>query len=392
MPTQGSLILRTTTYLLLGSLALAAFASSAPAHGEPPARPPDPLAHGHFDAPTSWLHQVAGARQLTFLQPVRSAQLTTASWQAELAAELERALPHHRRHGMASLLVDLQLLPSPADLMRASRQLSEHSLAAFYSPAASVYYVAPSVRSEQLTPTNLHELAHALQDQHFALGARADARAWPTDSLAAVHCLAEGDAVLTAALADAGDPDWVTGLEDAMFRRHPDLPAVVVRSVVSPYVDGTRFVQRLYAAGGWPAVDVAWRRTSLSTEQVLHPDKYASDEGWRRLEPWQPPGESCTHLLSDVLGEQALRDLFRAWSDPERAAQAAAGWDGDRLDVFVCDGVTRWRLRVAFDTPHDLEQALALTSAAPLDARGAPEQGHLTLSGPRSSATNTERP
>jgi hypothetical protein len=94
-------------------------------------------------------------------------------------------------------------------------------------------------------------------------------------------------------------------------------------------------------------VDEIWRDPPVSTEQVLHPERYAAGErpvsvprpaltdtlgsGWRLLET-NTNGEWYTYLILAYgahpdarLGEQAAR-------------RAADGWGGDSYSVFYHDG------------------------------------------------------
>lgn len=316
-------------------------------------------------APGEWMRAVERTRALPFLRPVELVRLGEPQWQSRLLLELHGALPEHRQRGLSSLLTDLGMMPLGTDLFELSRRASSAALRAVYSPSTRTYYVAPDVPQDQLHAVSLHELTHALHDQHFDLLRRLDPRAWPSDAVAAAHALAEGDAVITASLASTGeDLTWLDAHPEEPPPRHSGLPDIITRSASSPYADGAVFVRRLYEEGGWTAVDAAWRRPTLSTEQVLHAEKYNTNEGWRHLPEWRPQGRSCRRQLSDVIGEQALRDMLQHWTDRASAAEAAAGWDGDRLDVWTCEGENPWRLQIAFDTPDDFNQALPLLRAA----------------------------
>ncbi|MBI3463878.1 MAG: hypothetical protein HY000_12600, partial [Planctomycetes bacterium] len=112
-------------------------------------------------------------------------------------------------------------------------------------------------------------------------------------------------------------------------------PAIFRESLIFPYFKGMVFILHLTNRGGWEPVNAAFRDPPTSTEQILHPEKYREprdvptaialpdmkaviDEAWKKL------GEN-------VLGEFQISILLTGVKD---AAQASAGWDGDRYAVF----------------------------------------------------------
>src|SRR5262249_43541499 len=95
---------------------------------------------------------------------------------------------------------------------------------------------------------------------------------------------------------------------------------------------GMVFCARLTNDGGWDALNEAYRRPPLSTEQVLHPEKY-------KAKPDPPTaidlgkldvGPGWKELGRNVVGEMQLGVLLRRHG----GKNAAAGWDGDRYAVF----------------------------------------------------------
>lgn len=109
------------------------------------------------------------------------------------------------------------------------------------------------------------------------------------------------------------------------------LPPFVTAQLLFPYLDGERFVRRLYATGGgsWRLVDLAERvRPPVSTEQVLHPERYLAAEPPRRVRlrgVGRTLGPSWERLAASTFGEWQPREwLARAGGGAARAA--AAGW------------------------------------------------------------------
>src|SRR2546425_12810232 len=61
------------------------------------------------------------------------------------------------------------------------------------------------------------------------------------------------------------------GIPGELAKKYPDLPELLRASLAFQYDDGTTFVGRALAAGGWAAVDRLHLDPPDSTEQVLHP-------------------------------------------------------------------------------------------------------------------------
>ena len=116
-------------------------------------------------------------------------------------------------------------------------------------------------------------------------------------------------------------------------------------------------------AGGWDAVNAAFANPPASTEQVLHPEKYASHEAPIDVKlpadlagrtgqglDGGPPG----HVRRAPAGRLAHDEVPNTAALPRAAAGGAAGWGGDR--VALLDGPNgAWAivLKTAWDTASD---------------------------------------
>jgi hypothetical protein len=146
------------------------------------------------------------------------------------------------------------------------------------------------------------------------------------------------------------------------------MPAILRESLLFPYIQGLSFVQGLQLAGGWQAVDDAFGRPPASTEQILHPDKYAANE--RPLAADLPKdllkrlGAGWKIALQDTFGEFQLAVWLRQdhGTSTAQANEAAAGWGGDRI-ALVEGPNGAWGIvyRTVWDTAAD---AAAFESAA----------------------------
>jgi hypothetical protein len=116
-------------------------------------------------------------------------------------------------------------------------------------------------------------------------------------------------------------------------------PAILRESLIYPYHRGTMFVLHMTNRGGWEPVSAAFRDPPLSTEQVIHPEKYAGKKRdvptALKLPDLAPALDKRWRALDDnVMGEFQIAVMLQK---QPRAAAAAAGWDGDTYSLFEID-------------------------------------------------------
>lgn len=242
-------------------------------------------------------------------------------------------------------LIALGLLPAGSSLRDLTLDFQGSNVAGYYSPDKDELFVVS--RSGGLGPaeevTYSHEFTHQLQDQHFDLGKLAVDATNQSDRALAQIALVEGDAVsvqnrwttanltpeelgklLTASL----DPKSLEALQRA--------PAYLRETSLFPYLNGNPFVESLIARGGYAAVNDAFAKPPVSTEQILHPEKYADGEAPIVVKLGSDiakhMGAGWTEAGQDTLGEFVLRLWLTLNGVPSATATtAAAGWGGDRL-------------------------------------------------------------
>ncbi len=212
--------------------------------------------------------------------------------------------------------------------------------AAAYDPRKDRLYVVSDAVSADPSLVEFilaHELTHALEDQRFGIGGgtRLD-----DDASLARTALTEGSA--TAIMVDyaaryIGAADLL-GATAALGADDAGVPEFYLDQTTWTYIGGLRYVTALRRlGGGWKLVDHAFsERPPASTEQVLHPDKYVRDElplvvaiddeslqerDWRRAD-------------RGVVGELTTSQLLEVGVDTATAERAAAGWGGDRYELW----------------------------------------------------------
>ena len=142
-------------------------------------------------------------------------------------------------------------------------------------------------------------------------------------------------------------------------------PLALREAMLFPYRDGFAFVAALRRTKPWSAVDAAFKRPPRSTEQILHVDKYLSDDKPVPVTAGASPLTGYTVFDTEVWGELGMRSFLRTYGvSDDISSRAAAGWGGDRAVVLAHEGETNPRkmigvARFEWDTEIDAREAQA---------------------------------
>ncbi|MDP6546291.1 MAG: ChaN family lipoprotein [Phycisphaerae bacterium] len=183
----------------------------------------------------------------------------------------------------------------------------------------------------------IHEMIHALQDQHFNFR-RLHRRKLPDDASLALSALIEGDATLTMIELLKKTQPHITKILDA--------PLVGGRSRRRAFIygAGARYVDALKKRGGWKGVNEKFKSPPSSTAEILHVDRV------KRVNLGAGVTRGELGILDQLAGHPKTAPL---------AVKAAAGWQGDRL---VEKGpLKKWT--VAFATEKDAREFQAAIAA-----------------------------
>jgi hypothetical protein len=255
----------------------------------------------------------------------------------------------------------------------------------------------PKMPEMMLGALYAHELYHGLQDQYFDLNryllnpARHDSL--DEDQMLARRAIVEGEATYMMTLwlvkhatgsmpsrellANAVQQQSKMDLETmraafkqpqiaelmgedvkAVFDAIDSIPPFMFDSLIGAYLSGLGFVFAVDERG-WSEVEKLYRdRPPISTEQILHPEKWFAGEAPTRIS-WPAFSDRSLRdwdlLEDDVLGEFRLRSVFKAQGLKAEANTLAAGWDGDRYAVLKHkkSGELLLMLYTAWDTEAD---------------------------------------
>jgi hypothetical protein len=307
--------------------------------------------------------QVEALRGLRYTRPV-AAEPVTKERMAELVREeygegFPRAMLDRRGRAWAAMGV----IPPDTNLPQTIVDMNASDTAGFYQPSnRRLVFVGSSSPSPLARYFLSHELTHALDDQHFDLTLVERLSAACRDEAAdAYQALVEGDATAVSAgwitsylsIVDQIRLGFQSGLEAG--GSGGGAPTFVSELAVFPYLSGETFVRALRARGGERMVDQAFEHPPVSTEQILHPDRYPGDlpEAVDVPDLASRLGQSWRPLDRSDAGEEFLRAMLALRRPQAEAEGAAAGWGGGAYRSWTDGAGVAVLLATAWDTPAD---------------------------------------
>jgi hypothetical protein len=280
------------------------------------------------------VEQAAGLR---FTSPPRSAMRSREQVRDYLISKLDEELPPKRLNGLEAAYRLFGLLPDTLQLRPLLLDLYTEQVAGFYDPDSATLFGVEGADRTQLRLVLAHELIHALQGQHLPLDSILSARE-NNDRLAAAQAILEGQAtlasleVLAPGQAVAQNPQfWELYREQVrqqqssmpVFRR---APLLLRETLIFPYLQGAEFMHWWEGQGRDPLP--FGPRMPVSTEQILHPARYAQGDAPVALAFAPDSGVA----YEDVLGEAEIRVILAALAGSDEVQTAVPiGWGGDRF-------------------------------------------------------------
>ncbi len=274
--------------------------------------------------------------------------------------------------------------PTGLDLYQTSVETMGSLVAGTWIGSSEVLLLCADTPVEFLEDLIAHEAVHALDDHRHALwsGKTVEHAPRTQDGWQAFAGATEGSAVLhqiafmsAAGLSDATPESKIKQIGTLRVLAQ-DIPDLLKRRMCSNYYLGVNFLTR----GSGSTTDVesvsidvtrALSQPPLSTEQILHPEKYWSEdaqdlpkafaledgsahlgEGWALVEE-DTLGELMLALLvnASVPDETLARDPAR-WTHP-----AVAGWGYDVCQLYeTSDGQNTTVLATLWDSVEDAEE------------------------------------
>jgi hypothetical protein len=296
------------------------------------------------------------------------------------------------------------LLRADQDIWELQKAMMVGMVGGFYSPRAKKLYVVEGYSGDAARPVILHELVHALEDQHYDLDAVSMPLLKNLDRTFAVGCLVEGSAEHARVTYQARHKD-ITALfleasrDPAAAQRQMQVlsrvPAWMILPMMMQYQTGPAFVAQ--ALGAYQKQNGAedkgstvayaqvmgrlWQDPPISSEQVLHPERwFGAKRDYPRAAVWAADLAETLGRGWEVVHEQQMGELDLAlylehhlggrkgllnptnmlYPVPagERARTAAAGWDAGSMVFLEKPGAPMAMIQAwAFDTEKDAKEA-----------------------------------
>jgi hypothetical protein len=286
-------------------------------------------------------------RELSFTGEVGMTELS--GWEyGTRASEMTRSLGGRELTLLGRLATAGGILPEGTDVGSLAASFAAMSASASYNPLDKRVLLVSQFKDKSLL---VHEFTHALQDQHFDLMKLLSRRPYDFDRSEALFALIEGDAMNVQRRFEQGKTfesmpiDAVAKQEDGRFQEYRKTMGEFFQPLLTEtfefrYRDGARFVEAVRRQRGERGVDELFTNPPVSSEQIIHLDKYYSSELPREVTfdttPFQRNGWQET--VSTALGEIGIRGVLMAGVTQKIASAAAAGWGGDRAVLFQKDG------------------------------------------------------
>ncbi len=346
----------------LKALLLAAAAWMAAA--QPTAAPPDAFAE--VDRILGELSRISG---LKARRPVACELISREKVTEFLKQRIREVATPEEIRAEELTLKKFGLVPPDFDLAANTVDLLTEQAAAFYDFRRQRLFLSEAAPSAAHQPALVHELAHALADQNFNLERFIERGRKNDDGAMARLAVMEGHATWLMA-------EYMARQAGRSLRTTPELAEQVIRStevaagqypvfdnsplymratLVFPYAAGMRFQQAMVERYGREAFSRVFRQPPVSTQQVLHPEKYLAGAA-----PADPPlprfsGRGYKELAGGHLGELDHAILIEQYAGKEASAETAPHWRGGRY--ILRENARQERLVLAYASQWDTPKA-----------------------------------
>jgi hypothetical protein len=123
------------------------------------------------------------------------------------------------------------------------------------------------------------------------------------------------------------------------------------------YRYGLEFVKTIYNydLDSWEDVDQAYLNPPTTTEQIIHPEKYLSQEGALGVVAPEVSG-NWSLVTTDSYGEYFVYVMLENWLSEEDAIEASEGWGGDVFSYYEEGDEFFFTWNIVWDTEDDAFQ------------------------------------
>jgi len=239
------------------------------------------------------------------------------------------------------------LVPPDFNLADSTVDLLTEQAAAFYDYDKKKLFITETTSSDNQEPVLAHELSHAIADQNFNLGKYIRQGSKSDDGSTARLAVMEGQATwlmseyLARRLGQSlkSSPALVRMMSrisesTGNYPVFDQAPLYLRLTLVFPYTQGMLFQNDVIQRYGDEGFAEVFRHAPVSTQQVMHPQKY-----FEHVEPTLPAlpvphlPSGYKGLVSGTLGELDHQVLLEQFVGKARADELAPHWRGSAFEL-----------------------------------------------------------
>jgi hypothetical protein len=237
------------------------------------------------------------------------------------------------------------LAPNDFDLKKTTIDLISEQAAAFYDPRKKkLSIIETSGQSDmEKRAALIHELAHAIADQHIHIERYIRKGSKNDDAETARQAVVEGQAtwLMWAYMNHQGGGEAGVGasavlamdqLAETNSAQYPALaeaPLYLRESLLFPYTKGLAFQDAVFQKLGQRSFSEVYKRPPASTREILHPGEYLAGRDFPVPSPPPVPDERRYRKLADgTLGEFDQYVLLRQYGSEPEAKRLSSKWRG----------------------------------------------------------------
>lgn len=303
-------------------------------------------------------------RELEFKHPVKVRFLPDKKFEKEFASGDTELTKEEREleQQLAGELLALGLTDEEVDLSEAGEALDAFGTVGYYDTETDELVVRGTDTEDlDVKVTIVHELVHALQDQHYDIDKLYEEADDSSEALV-IDFLTEGDAT---AVETAYVNSFTTEQQDEYFAEvdegseepfPEDVPYALDIFGYAPYALGEPFVFALDPDGGTKGLERAYANPPSTEEVLIDPVALEQRQTAKKVPaPTLLDGEKKAYD-AEPFGVLTLYLMLATRLGPRVALEAVTGWGGDQYIGFDRDGDACVRANVTGDSGTDTDQ------------------------------------
>jgi len=318
------------------------------------------------------LGEVSEILGMKVTRPVPRAIISREKIREYIEQRIAEALTEEELRAQEIVLKKFGYLPPEYNLKSQMVEVLTEQAAAFYDFKQKKLYVASWTPSAMQDMALVHELAHALADQHFNLEKFIAKTEEDDDAAVARGAVVEGQAswAMTEYMARQMGQSLkssplllqsAAGSSAEAVKQFPVLgaaPLYLQQTLMFPYTQGMLFQHSVFEKSGRAAFAEVFRRPPVSSQQVMHPERYFARTAPSKpaLPPTGLPG-GYKKIMDGTIGELDHRILLEQYVGAEEARRMSPRWKGGRYALWENARKTRAVLAYAVEWTSEADAA-----------------------------------